>query len=67
MPDDTWFDEAMSNEQQEPQEITCRHCNQDGCYWQETWDGQGRARPRLYEDGKPHVCRPSADDFEVVG
>lgn len=46
--------------------VTCIHCGAGGLYWQDTWDGQGQRRPRLYEDGKPHVCKPNSDDFDVV-
>lgn len=46
--------------------VTCLHCGEEGLYWQETFGPDGQVKPRLYEDGKPHVCKPSADDFEVV-
>lgn len=44
--------------------VTCLHCARAGLYWQDTWDAAGQRRPKLYEGGKPHVCKPSADDFE---
>lgn len=44
--------------------VSCLHCGRSGLYWQDTWDAAGERRPKLYEDGKPHVCKPSADDFE---
>lgn len=48
-----------------PQDPTCRTCGAD-CYWQEVVAGDGRVKPRLFENGKPHVCKPSSDDFDVV-
>jgi hypothetical protein len=45
---------------------TCMHCHALGLYWQDTWDVAGNRKPRLYEDGKPHVCKPSSDDFEAM-
>lgn len=44
--------------------VTCLRCSATGLYWQDTWDATGQRRPKLYEGGKPHVCRPTADDFE---
>lgn len=60
------FDMGDADERAEPADVTCRFCGQDGLYWQETWDAGGRPRPKLYENGKPHVCKPSADDFDEV-
>jgi hypothetical protein len=47
------------------EDLTCRSCGAD-CYWQEVVAGDGQIKPRLFENGKPHVCKPSADDFDVV-
>ncbi|HSV48330.1 MAG TPA: hypothetical protein VLJ58_21255 [Ramlibacter sp.] len=47
------------------EDITCKHCGAE-CYWQETYGADGRPKAKLFEDGKPHVCKPSADDFEVL-
>jgi hypothetical protein len=48
------------------EDITCKSCGAE-CYWQEVVTKDGHIKPRLFENGKPHVCRPSADDFDVVG
>jgi len=47
------------------EDLTCKHCDAD-CYWQEVIDANGRPKVRLFEAGKPHVCKPSPDDFDVV-
>lgn len=45
--------------------VTCLRCGQAGLYWQEVITADGRSeKPVLFQGGKPHVCRPSADDFE---
>lgn len=46
--------------------VRCLRCGQEGCYWQDTWNASGVRKPKLYQDGQPHVCAPSTDDFEVV-
>lgn len=45
-------------------DLTCKRCDAD-CYWQEVIGPDGQPKVRLFEGGKPHVCKPS-DDFEVV-
>lgn len=47
------------------QDTTCKFCEAD-CYWQEVIAGDGTPKVRLFENGKPHVCRPSSDDFEAA-
>jgi hypothetical protein len=47
------------------EDLTCKHCGEE-CYWQEVFGPDGKPRVRLFEGGKPHVCKPSADDFEVL-
>lgn len=44
--------------------VTCLHCRATDLYWQDTYTADGQRRPKLYENGKPHVCKPNADDFE---
>lgn len=46
--------------------VTCMHCGAEDCYWQSRWNAQGMEIRALFKDGKPHVCAPDADDFEVV-
>lgn len=60
------FDMGDADERAEPADVTCNRCHQDGLYWQDTYDAQGNRRPRLFEDGEPHVCKPSLDDFDEV-
>lgn len=48
-----------------PENLTCKHCGAE-CYWQEVYGKNGEPRNVLFEDGKPHACKPSADDFEVL-
>lgn len=48
------------------EDITCQFCGAEDLYWQEVFGPDGKPRARLFEDGKPHVCKPSTDDFEVV-
>lgn len=50
---------------EEDPEILCRSCQAE-CYWQEVYNKYGIPGNRLFEGGKQHVCKPSADDFEVV-
>jgi hypothetical protein len=47
------------------EDLTCKHCGAE-CYWQEVITADGTPKPRLFEDGKPHVCKPSPDDFSVL-
>ncbi len=48
--------------QEAPREITCDKCGADGLEWIHTG-----VRWRLFDDdGKPHKCRPDADEFGVV-
>jgi len=44
------------------EDLTCKHCGAD-VYWQEVTDKDGYPKPRLFQNGKPHVCNV-ADDFE---
>jgi hypothetical protein len=60
------FDMQDADDQPEGDAVACMHCRASGLYWQDTWDGAGNRKPRLYEDGKPHVCKPSSDDFEAM-
>jgi len=55
-------------EDEDDQGVTCRHCQQDGLYWQKVWDAGGKEKPVLFDstNDRRHVCKPSADDFEVL-
>ena len=45
--------------------VTCLRCNTPGLYWQRVTQADGRSeKPVLFEDDKPHVCKPNPDDFE---
>jgi hypothetical protein len=47
------------------QGVTCNRCGAEGLYWQRVTQPDGRSeKPVLFEDGRRHVCKPSADDFE---
>lgn len=60
------FDADEEAEQRDDEGVTCRRCRARDLYWQDTYDAAGQRRPKLFEDGKPHVCRPSADDFDEI-
>lgn len=47
----------------EPQEVTCERCGEDGLSWHHT----GVRWILIDAKARPHVCRPNADDFDVVG
>ena len=48
--------------------VTCLHCGEQGLCWLGTYDAAGNRKPKLFgpNDEGPHVCKPSADDFEVL-
>lgn len=58
------FDMQDAEDNPDEEQVTCLHCGATGLYWQDTWDAKGNRKPRLFDDGKPHVCKPNAADFE---
>lgn len=50
------------DEDREPDDdVRCKFCGVDGLYWTHTGE-----RWRLMDGMKFHVCKPSADDFDVL-
>lgn len=46
-------------------DLTCRSCGAP-CRWQEVWGDDGQPKTRLFEGGKPHVCKNTAEGFESI-
>ena len=59
---DYYLEECSWFKPSPPSDVTCKRCGAEGL----TWAYIGK-RWRLAGDDGPHTCRPSADDFEVLG
>lgn len=69
--DETQYDRDADRfaEDGEPAEVKCNRCGAEGLFWEMVTAPDGCSeKPVLFEQGmRRHVCKPSADDFEVVG
>lgn len=67
IPDAFDYDDAME-QGADPQPVTCRRCGAGGLHWQRVTRADGRSEvSRLFDDRmRPHVCKPSVDDFDVI-
>jgi hypothetical protein len=60
--------DAFDMDAADEESVTCLRCGEEDLYWQRVTQADGRSdKSVLFENGKRHVCKPSAEDFEVVG
>jgi hypothetical protein len=62
------YDMDDAAERAEPQDVTCNRCQEDGLHWQRVTAADGRSERSVLCDDRmrPHVCKPSADDFDAI-
>jgi hypothetical protein len=61
-PPDAFDMEDAEEDPRSDASVVCRACGADGLSWHHT----GVRWILVDEDARPHVCKPSADDFDEV-